>query len=108
MDAGASGQATTWVLTDALERSGLEVEAAKLWQRAQAASARDGAAAAPLTELLRERFGATRLVRQLMQPVGEAPKAGVAEDGAAPPAPTDGDHLDAMGALLAPPVDAEP
>ena len=76
VDAGLGGQATTWVLADALERSSLEVEAAKLLQRARAVGERDPNAALPLLQLLRERFGATRLVRHLVAPLDGSEGAG--------------------------------
>lgn len=110
VDTGAN--ATIWVLSDALERGSAEIEAAKIYQRASAAAMRDAERAAPLFELLRNRFAATRLVQQLV-PAAEATAEAAADandtlespptpatDGNAPPTGVD---LDALSAPLAPP-----
>lgn len=110
VDAGTA--VTVWVLTDALERSSVEIEAAKIYQRASAVAARDAERAAPLFELLRNRFAATRLVSQLVPPAGAAfdaaqdandTDAAASAPAAEPNAPPAGVDFDALSAPLAPP-----
>lgn len=61
-----SGQKSVWVLTQGLSRAPREIDAAKLWAKANALTEKQDPAAAAIVELLKSQFGDTQLVQQLL------------------------------------------